>query len=97
MGRNDEIKQLLSNYQELREGKRSVECYHSVLTNDQIQLENSFDELHGHYVKQKDNNKLLMKWIKEVETYLKQLHEWHKQASEELESLMNAKKAIKDE
>lgn len=68
-----------------------------MLTEDQTQLENAFDVLHGHYVKQKETNKKLVNQVKEAESYLTELREWHQQASEKYSRLVKEIEVMKDE
>ena len=91
------IEERLKSFRDIQEQKRDMECYQNVLTRDQIQLENAFDELHGHYLKQKDANKYLIKLVKEAEVYLTQLHEWHQQACKKQDELTNSKESMKEE
>ena len=97
VGKNQTIEERLSSYRELQKRKHGVESYQNVLTKDKMQVENAFDELHGHYMKQKETNKQLVKWVKEAEVYLTELREWNQQASKEHDGLMNAKEAVKEE
>ena len=91
------IRERLSSYQELQEWKNGFELYQALLAKDQAQLENAFDELHSCYVKQKETNKRLVKQVEEIETYLTEVREWHRQASEKHNALIAAKEAVNEE
>ena len=95
--KNESIKEKLRKYQEFQKVKGGFDHYQSVLAKDQMQVETAFDELHGHYVKQKETNKRLMKWNKQAEIYLSKLREWHQHTSQEVDELRTAKQAMKDE
>lgn len=97
VGKYQTIEERLTCYQELRKQKHGVENFQTVLAKDRIQLENAFDELHSHYVKQKETNKQLLQWFKEAETYLTELREWHQQASKEHDGLLNVKEALEEQ
>ena len=83
------IRERSGKFHELKTQKDNFEYYEALLVQDQAQLENVFDELHGCHVKQKEVNKRLVKQIEEIETYLTEVHEWHQQASEQYNALVS--------
>ena len=89
--------QIEEKFQELREVKGDFNRYHSILAKDGMQLETAFDELHGHYVKQKESNTQLTKRIKQAEHYLTELREWYQHASQVSDELTAARQALKEE
>lgn len=94
---NQSITERLLTYRELQSQKNNVESYRASLVKDKAQLEYTFDELHSCHVKQKETNGRLANLVEEMETHLTKVREWHRQASEQHDSLMLAREAVQEE
>lgn len=93
---NQRIRERSTHFHELQKQKTKLELYEALLLQDQTLLENVFDELHSCQVKQKEWNKGLVKEIERMETYLKEVHEWHQQASEQHTTLVSKRESVKE-
>ena len=93
---DQKIRERSSHFLELQKHKNNVKVYEALLLQDQTRLENVFDELHSCHVKQKELNKGLVEQIEEIETYLTKVHEWHRQVSEQHNTLVSKRDGSKE-